>query len=156
MRSRAGGMVVMVDAVFCMIAILVILIVVIPREPSLEGFHPQADLVLRCGGDSPRDLSLIVQTPAAAPVTTPFERRGKARVAALRAALEGALEGFTDTAANVRLISGGAQFLICHDLFHCAFTPGGLCVIPGIEQWAPAPGRQITFQYSYVEVHGNG
>ena len=144
----------MVDAVFCMVAILIILIVTLPREPSQIGFHPEADAVLTCAGESVLRLSLGVAAPEAESVTEPLGRRTLERVAQMRAALDAALEGRGRTIAHVRLIAAGPAFLACQDAFHCAFPALGQCLIPGVSPPEP-DGPRVSYRLTYAETVPN-
>lgn len=155
MLRGSGGMVAMVDAVFCMVAILIILIVTLPREPSQIGFHPQADAVLTCAGESFLQLSLGVSAPGLEPAITPLGRRTPERVAQMRTTLDAALEARGPTIAHVRLIAAGPAFLACHDAFQCAFPALGQCLIPGVSPPDP-DGPRVSYRLTYAETDPHG
>jgi len=155
MLRGSGSMVAMVDAVFCMVAILIILIVTLPREPSQIGFQPQADAVLTCGGESFLQLSLGVSARGSKQVTKSLERRIPERVAQMREALDAALEGRDLALAQVRLIAAGPAFLACNDAFHCAFPALGQCLIPGISP-PNLEGPRVSYRLTYAQVDPYG
>jgi hypothetical protein len=144
----------MVDAVFCMVAILIILIVTLPREPSKIGFFPQADAVLTCKGESILQLSLVVAAPGAEARTEPLGRRIAERVGQMRSSLDTVLEGRGLAIAHVRLIAAGPAFLACHDAFHCAFPQLGQCLIPGVSPPEPGSSR-VSYRLTYAETTPN-
>ncbi|MEW7009988.1 hypothetical protein [Lentilitoribacter sp. EG35] len=127
MNYQSSGSIVIVDAMFCMVAILIILITVVPKQPKKVGYLPQADLTIECSGSGYRDIKLYVMEPEAPRVSFETPRINNQRVQMLRSYLEGKLYNHTSTIANVLLVARGQAFLQCQSLFTCAFTRPETC-----------------------------
>jgi hypothetical protein len=145
-RLPEASFISMVDAIFCTVSIIIILMVMIPQNQSRVGHVPQTDLTVSCAMRDPLDYKVQVKSAAAAAppethVTTDMDF--PAAVIAVRQLINGELARLNRLSARVGVLFTGHD-RICVDTVLCALAKGvSECPRSNIEIPERPPGETV-------------
>lgn len=141
-----GGFVAMVDAIFCMVAILIVIIVALPRRTAPPGLPPRADIVATCDtAAADGSLLLVVEAAGAEPDVRPAPRRLREQVPLMREMVEARLAEVPEPTARVLAVPPpGRDLFACLDILACAVGAPSPCRLATVPPWRENIARAIV------------